>query len=547
MSPAWRVAEARRITGVHPLLDGPGVACELGVEDEAAVAEAVARVGDLWARLGLGDAASTRVRRHAGGVSLGARAPADVLHAAVAALEAALGEEEVDVGALLDTMQREADPALRSLLAETAGLPVFWDEDGGFTAGMGRHARTWALDALPTVEAVRAAATRIPTAIVTGTNGKTTTTRMLASIARAAGHVAGNTSSDGVVVDGAWDERGDWTGPGAARAVLRHPRVTLAVLETARGGLLRRGLAFAGVDAAGVTNVSPDHLGEWGLHDLADMAWAKLGVAAGVRPGGTLVLNGRDPGLAAARLDRSDLRVRRFADGPAAPDLDAWATGGALWIREDGDAVRILGDDEIPLTLGGAARFMVENALCATLLARALSLPLDAVRAGLRDLKATAGDSLGRLNAYRMPSGARVVVDFAHNAAGAEALQGVAAAARPGRVVTLASQAGDRSDALMALYAEAIAGMRPDVVILKELPDHLRGRALGETPALLRRRMVGFGVPDAAILDIPDEVEAAAHALTLVGDGDLALLLVHEQLDAVLRLVEEAGGVPEGG
>ncbi len=546
MTPPWRVTDARRITGVHPLLDGPGAACELhlpqDIDRAAILADARSRIEQLWRALNL--PGQVFARAHAGGASIGATAPVDLLDGAVDALEAALAAEPPDLHALRATVYATENLPFRALVAACSDLPVFWDDDG-LTAGMGAHAHTWPLDALPSPAEVRAIARAIPAAFLTGTNGKTTTTRMVAAMARAAGHVAGNTSSDGVVVDGQWVSRGDWTGPGAARDVLRHPDVTLAVLETARGGLLRRGLAITGVDVAAVTNISPDHLGEWGLYDLADMARAKLGVARGVRPGGALVLHGRDPALATPPADRPDLRVFRFADGPAAADLDAWATDGALFLRVGPDTVRLLADTEVPLALGGAARFMVENALCASLIARELGLPLDAIRQGLQSLRPTPDDSLGRLNAYRMPSGGRAVVDFAHNAAGARALQPVAAAARPGRVICLASQAGDRTDDLMRLYAKAIAGMSPDIVILKELPDHLRGRTMGETPAFLRRELESHGLPPTHILDIPDELEAAAHALTVLEAGDLALLLVHEQLDAVLSLVKERGGEAE--
>ncbi len=551
MSPAalWRCSDARRIPGVHPLLDGPGVGCELGLPataDRAALLdEAVGRIVSVWTALSFGDAQSLRIRPHFGGASIGARAPADRLGTAVDALKAALAEGPVDIDALRQAAADEAHPALADLLAQSAGLPVFFDDDG-FTAGMGRYAQTWPLSHLPDAATVAATARRIPCALITGTNGKTTTTRMVAAIARAAGHGVGNTSSDGVVVNGEWVEKGDWTGPGAARTVLRHPEVEVAVLETARGGLLRRGLAFAAADVAAVTNVSADHLGEWGLHDLHDMAWAKLGIAAGVRSGGTLVLHGRDPYLSGAAISRADLRVLRFADGPEAADLSAWATNGHLYLRQNDEVIALMQEADIPLTLGGAARFMVENALCAALVATSMGLPLSAVRAGLSNLRADTTHSLGRMNAYRMPNGARVVVDFAHNSAGVRALQSVAAAARPGKVVSLASQAGDRTDALIALYADALAGMQPDVVILKELPDHLRGRQMGEVPEMLRRLLRERGMDDAAILEIPDELDASRHALTLIGSGDLALLLVHEQLDEVLAMLAEEGAQPEG-
>ena len=424
--------------------------------------------------------------------------------------------------------------------------PVFFDDEA-LTAGMGVHAQTWPLDALPTAAALHAAAQRIPSALVTGTNGKTTTTRLVAAIARAAGHCAGHTSSDGVVVDGTWVEEGDWTGPGAARTLLRDRRVTLAVLETARGGLLRRGLALGGAEVAAVTNISDDHLGEWGLDDLPAMAWAKLGIVRGVRQGGVLVLHGRDPVLAealpAVLAARPDLQIWRFADAPPAPDLDAWAEDGALWVRHDGAPCRLLAEAEVPVTFGGQARFMVENALCAALVALGMGLPLAAVRAGLAALRPDPVASRGRLNAFRLPSGGRAVVDFAHNPAGVRGLAGIVQASRPGRVTVLCGQAGDRTDALIDGYADAIAALVPDGVVLKELPHYRRGRAEGEVRERLRQRLLLRGIPAEAMVDRPEEVDAAAEALDRTGAGDLALLLVHEEVEAVLALLQARGAV----
>ena len=142
---------------------------------------------------------------------------------------------------------------------------------------------------------------RIPA--TTGTNGKTTTARLLSLIARSAGFVDGLTSSDGVMVEGAWVTRGDWTGTGAARKILRHPRVDFAILETARGGLMRRGLVIDEVESALITNISDDHLGHWGLNTLEEMAVAKLTVALGVRADGVLVLNADCPVLSSVAPD----------------------------------------------------------------------------------------------------------------------------------------------------------------------------------------------------------------------------------------------------
>jgi UDP-N-acetylmuramyl tripeptide synthase len=543
-------AEARRVTGLHPLLPAPGAAVELLLEaDEpaaaldAALPQIAARVAALWSAHGLGDGA-LHVRRHAAGASLGVCAPIDQLSGAVDALEEAITPGLCAPEALAAQLEAERAPALRALWAATAHLDRFVDEDG-FTLGLGAGAVTWPLGALPDPSALPETRS-VPTAYVTGTNGKTTTTRMVSAIATAAGLRAGHTSSDGVVVCGEWRARGDWTGPGAARTLLRAPDLDLGVLETARGGLMRRGLVLDRAWASAVTNISDDHLGEWGLDDLDAMAWAKLTVARATRPGGALIVHGDDPTLARALpgllRDRSDLRVLRFADGPERPGLDAWATGGSLWWRgADGGPAPLLAEAALPACVGGAVRTMVENALCAALLARELGLADAAVRAGLAGFRLDTAMSRGRLNRFQLEGGAEAVLDFAHNPAGIRGLAGLAARRR-GRLLVLVGQAGDRTDALIAAYAAEIAALRPDRVLLKELPHYRRGRAEGEVRALLRRQLEADGVPTAAIGDEPDELLAARRLLEEAQDGDLVLLLIHEEPDAAMDLIDDMGG-----
>jgi cyanophycin synthetase len=362
-------------------------------------------------------------------------------------------------------------------------------------------------------------------------------------MAESAGLTSGYTSSDGVVVGRTWTATGDWTGPGAARSLLRDPQVDFAVLETARGGLMRRGLALTGADAAAVTNISDDHLGEWGLDSLADLAWAKLTVAHAVKPQGVIVIRKADPSLAAALpallAARPDLSVCTFAD--ADPTADAWAQEGTLFLREADQITPILPETEIPLTMGGLVRPMVENALCASLLARALGLPIDAIRGGLRALTPDPERSKGRMNRLRLPNGARALLDFAHNPAGIRALHGLAHAPRAGRLLCLAGQAGDREDAQLETYAEALATLRPDLVLLKELPHYRRGRAEGEIRTILRRCLLAHGLRPDQLIDEPEELDAVRRAIDLSAPGDLLFLLVHEEPEATLDLLLSAG------
>ncbi len=531
--------DSRRITGPHLLLDRPGAVVELAGEDPGPV-EALARRG---ARR-LGWSGHTAVRVHRTGATVALEAPPDLLYTACAVLDWAAGGA---TDALWEEVERERareeNPRLRALLS-IEHSPVFSDDDHGFTAGLGRHARTWPLDDLPDEVAPRG---RIPFAFVTGTNGKTTTTRMLARIAEAAGHTPGWTSSDAYGVGREVVARGDWTGPGAARAVLRHPAVDFACLETARGGLLRRGLVLAGADAAVVTNVSSDHLGEYGIHDVADMADAKLGVAYGLGPGGTLVVNAGCAPLRRAvpkvLARRSDLRVAWFAGAPVdGVDLDGWADDRRMVVR--GASIPL---DAVPATFGGTVRHNVENALAAALAARAAGIGAEAVAAGLASFRPTVEESRGRMNRFALPCGATAVVDFAHNPDGVARVGQAVGAWPAARRVVLLGQAGDRTDADLADLAATVAALRPDVVVLKEMPRYLRGRPPGQIPALLRRGLVAAGLSDDAIVHPGDEGDGVRWMLDHARPGDLLLMLIQADLDGALSQLAARGAVPSGG
>lgn len=547
-----RAEEGRRLTGRHPLLPAPGAAVEIvldeGEDREAAVRRLQERLSRLCAALDWAPP-ELRVFQHKRGFSAAFSAPVDLLYTAVDLLETAAGDAEIDSERVdgLRAMQRtEENPRLRELMRRYADAPAFCDDEG-FTLGLGYRGRSWPLNALPADEDLPEEPGRVPFVYVTGTNGKTTTTRMLAAIARAAGFHPGHSSSDGVVLDGRLARDGDWTGPGAARVVLRSLEVDFAILETARGGLMRRGLVLNGADAAVVTNISDDHLSEWGLDDLAAMARAKCVVADAVRAGGALIVNGQNaPLMAEVALleDRlPELRVLRFADAEESPALAGWVDQERLVVRLRGERRLLAGVSELPSTLGGAARHNVENALAAALAALACGIDPDAVAEGLRSFRPGLNDSRGRLNLFVLPGGGRALLDFAHNPDGLRRLRPVVERLRAGKLGVLLGSAGDRRDEDFAAMAGEVAAMNPDFVVLKELPKHRRGRAEGEVRALLRRALLGAGVAAERLQDQPDEVEAARALVSGLAPGDLALLLVHEEVDGVLALLTALGAV----
>lgn len=428
-------------------------------------------------------------------------------------------------------------PTLRALTerARARSLPVIVDDEA-VTIGAGVHGKTWR-EVLPSVDAVPWDTLRaIPTALVTGTNGKTTSVRLTARIARIAGRHPGTTSSDGVAVDEKFVEKGDWSGPDGARRVLRHPGVDLAILETARGGILRRGLAITDADAALITNVSADHLGGYGIDDVATMAQVKAVVARVAR---TVVLNADDPTLCGLARELRG-RIVWFATTASELLRGHVAAGGEAWFARDGKVVHAVGGSEfeaieladVPLTFGGRAAYNVENAVAAAALATALGLPDDAVIEGLRTFTSSPADNPGRGNVLDV-GGVTVILDFGHNPA---AVRGVIALARSlagaGALRVTIGMPGDRPDDELIEVAAAISAGQPAQVVVRELPAHLRGRAHGEVPARLAAALGG------TVAVVADEITAVRRLLHGAAPGDVILVLVH--LDpAVVDLLRE--------
>ena len=383
---------------------------------------------------------------------------------------------------------------------------------------------------------------QLPTLMVTGSNGKTTTTRLLAAFAHAAGITAGSCSTEGVVVAGRTVHTGDYAGPAGARAVLRHPAVQLAVLETARGGILRRGLAVRRAQAALVTNVSADHLGEYGVATLEDIAHTKLVVARAVADSGTLVLNGADPVLMAVaaatphvQAIRAVGRLALFAHDHGHPALAAHraaggstcgAQGGRLVMHQAGQALDLGDLAAMPLTVGGAAGYNVENIAAAVLMAHAAGLPAAAVVPTLARFGSSAADNPGRLERWSH-RGATVLIDYAHTPDGLAQLLGVARALQPRRLGLLLGQAGNRDDAAIAELARTAAAFSPDRVLIKELPGMLRGRAPGEVSALIEGALRAAGLAQERIVRHADEEGAARALLAWAEAGDVVVLPVH--------------------
>lgn len=534
------VVDARRLRGPSLGARGPGAMVEVAFEQ----GDAPARVMRIWREeLGLLDGLGWRdarrrvqVRRFPGGFAFHVPSTIDLLDVAVDVAEETVrrarerlvhrGSRARDVPReLLRRIRDEANPPLVALRREAAKRRVpFLFDDEHVTVGHAAHARTYALRAIQRSVPWRALRA-VPVALVTGTNGKTTTTRLVARIAKCAGLVAGNTSSDGTVIDGQLVDPGDNTGGESARAVLRDPRVELAVLETARGGLLRRGLAVTDVDAALITNVSADHLGEHGVLDLKTLIALKSVVGHAVKRGGKLVLGADDAGLMRIRSFRAE-RVL-FAIDPARVVRHVRRRGhafvlehGVLTHRHGRERVPLVPVGEVPITDGGRAVHNVKNALAAAALAWSLGLPLEAIRSGLRSFEAS--DNPGRGNIETSPRGVRVILDFGHNPAAAADLYAWARTlAGEGRVHAVLTQPGDRTDAAMAAFAAEVARAGVRSATVWETEKLYRGRAAGEIAARLSRALRKAGV---RVASGATEEQAVRHALEAARPGDVVVV-----------------------
>lgn len=382
---------------------------------------------------------------------------------------------------------------------------------------------------------------------VTGTNGKTTTTRLIAHILREAGHHVGWSSSSGVYIDGEEVIVGDYSGPSGARRVLQDGRVEIAVLETARGGILLRGLAYESNDVSVFTNISADHLDLQGVRTVETLARVKATVVAVTREEGWMVLNADDDHVLAAtasakarrllfsiRDDNPLVRAHAKVGGSA-----AFVESGAFIAMHVGHRDELLPVAEAPVTMGGRAGHMTENALAAIGATLALGLPPEQIRNGLRSFRNSTGQNSGRLNLFEV-DGATVVVDFAHNEAGLARLLELSRrlAAEGGRVVAIIGTAGDRTDASLRAIGR-IAAERSDFVIVKQTAKYLRGRTNEQIDALY---LAGIGDGGGTRHEVcADELSAMELAVADAKPGDVIAIMCHEQVDEVLALLRTIG------
>ncbi|MFL5579174.1 MAG: cyanophycin synthetase [Gemmatimonadaceae bacterium] len=380
----------------------------------------------------------------------------------------------------------------------------------------------------------------IPVIAVTGTNGKTTTVRLIAHLFRHTGLSVGFTTTDGVYLGNRLVMEGDMTGPFSANIILSNPTVDVAVLETARGGLLRAGLGFEEADVGVVLNVSADHLGLRGINTVEQLAGVKGVVAAVVKREGHAVLNADDP-LVYAMRERTAADIvlftaqdegenELFEDHLERNGIGACVERGTFTIRRGRLRIPIAPVHEVPLMLGGAAQFQRGNVLAAIATAYVQGMRYDDIRGGLLSFFPSPALTPGRLNLLKMPKG-RILVDYAHNAAAIAGLVDFAARLDATRRIAVVTVPGDRRDDDIREVGRLSATF--DRVIVKEDEDR-RGREAGAIARLLVEGLTMGGMPPERIEVVPGELDAVAHAEALLEEGDLVVVLA-DDVRAVLE------------
>ncbi len=553
--------DTRHLTGPNLFWDWPGAVLDIsvdGVPTEKVISAWTEEVTLLMTAVGW-PPQNICSRVYEGGASLVINAPIDVLYAACELNEIAFDMAEAKLIGISSTdleettrflsslIAKESNPDLLALQAAAAhhNVPFLWDDDE-VSVGFGKTALTWPAHQLPAPDSIDWQQIQsIPLGIVTGTNGKSTTVRLAAAILAAAGLRAGITSTDYIRVGETILDRGDYSGPGGARTLLRHPQSEAVVLEVARGGLLRRGIGVERADAALITNIAADHLGEWGINSVAEMAEAKFIVRRALSEDAPLILNADDPESVrmAANLDN---RISWFSLDADHPLLQAqlekhgnaaYLSDGWLVLAQHGKVRKIVEAGDIPITFDGAARYNISNALGAMALCNVLGAPDEALAAGLKAFSGDADENPGRGNLF-IKNGIRIFLDFAHNEHGLKAISDTVKAFNASRHIVLLGQAGDRTDQEIRDFVRAACDLNPRPLLVCDLPGYERGRQTGVVSEMITEFALDAGLPEDAVALFKSPVEGVGQALNDAKDGDCLVLLALTQRDEVLEMVQ---------
>ena len=383
---------------------------------------------------------------------------------------------------------------------------------------------------------------RIPIIAITGTNGKTTTTRLLAHIVKNNGYKVGFTTSDGIYVQNHMMEKGDTTGPMSAEYILKDPTVEFAVLETARGGILRSGLGFSRCDIAIITNIQEDHLGLSDIHTLEDLARVKSTVVKSVKKDGWAILNAEDEqclkianelscNIAYFSLDENNPKVKQFSKEGK---IVAVYENGFITIKKGEWKMRVERATHVPLTMGGKAKFMIANVLAATLASYLQGFKTDDISLSLQTFIPSAAQTPGRMNIFEFKK-FKVLIDFAHNPSGYKGVEEYLQSVEATKKIGIIAGVGDRRDEDIKECASIAARMFDHIIIRQE--KHLRGRTEEEIIALIMEGIAESG-KDVTTEIIKKEVEAIKHAIDNAEEGSFITALSDVVTNAI-NIVQE--------
>lgn len=396
---------------------------------------------------------------------------------------------------------------------------------------------------------------RVPIVAVTGTNGKTTTVRMIAHIMKTAGRRVGMTTTDGIYIDGTQIMAGDMSGPTSAKMVLKNPTINYAVLETARGGILRSGLGFDRCDIAVVTNVTSDHLGLRGIDTLADLARVKAVVPQAVFRDGKSVLNADNEWTTEmARTARGEILFFSMReDNPIIREhlrnkgraviLRQVAAGEMITIIENRRETSLLLASQIPATFDGRLRVNISNALAAVAAALADDVQLEYIRQAMRTFTSSFYQTPGRFNLLEF-QGRRIVMDYCHNVAGLESMADFVKRMEPARAIAVISMPGDRQDEDISAFGQ-LAGRTFDELVIRE-DSNTRGRPSGEIAARLKSAALDAGLADSAITVMLEEIDAVKAAVEKSDRDDLVILMIDKPAQTWEQLNNLAGAFTWG-
>jgi cyanophycin synthetase len=564
------VSDSRRLTGASLVLPVPGAILEV-----AAPAEHKTKLRVYWRTIvrkllnsmGWGNA-QIEARDQGPSQILAISAPIDGLLTATYINEAAWELVLVKAGLLestetvlnivddlLSKQVREANAALNALYraAKLRGVTTLLG-DKDLSLGEGADAKVYPLDDLPSPMEIAWTPKRrkLPIALVTGTNGKTSTVRLLAHMLRHGQRCVGFCSTDFVQIGSEVLERDDYSGPTGARFVLRHPNTEIAVLEVARGGMLRRGLQVHDADVGIVTNIADDHLGENGIHTLMQLAEAKFTVTRGLHSLAPIVVNADD---AHCRVYARKLERPIFWFGLTRPTASMVRgkrpRAGLVYLQNEVITLEVPakkpgGTPELiplahvrdcPVTLLGSARYNIANCLAAVAGAFTLGVSIDAMIASLKSFSLNPNDNPGRANIYPI-KGAKLMIDYGHNPDGIAAiLDSVSvlraaekASSKQGRLLVGVGIAGDRSDDAARAIGVRVAQCKADQVYVKELIPFLRGRPQGELSGILLASLHQHGHSKARTEYFLSDAEMLDSALKWLKPGDFAVLFLHENV-----------------